>query len=350
MNAHRLLRIATVGVAAVATAAVAAGSAAAAPPANTSHPSIGGSARDGSTLTAYNGRWTNAPTSFSYVWLRCDAAGANCAAIPGANSKRYTLTTTDVGHRIRVQVTASNSSGSSNATSGATGIVRAVGTAPHNTAAPGISGTPKDGQTLTAGPGKWSGTQPISFSYQWSRCDGAGANCAAIAGATGQTYNLTSADVLHTLRVTVRGSNRLGSNAATSSQTSLVAPATAGGAAISVTTVALPDRLVIDGVKFSPQPLGSRRPLVGRFHVSDTRGFSVQGALVYAIGLPYGWARTTPEIATDDGGWATVTFTPTRQLPLRRDTYLVAFVRARKPGDSVLAGVSSRRLVQARVR
>jgi hypothetical protein len=350
MNTHRLLRSAAAAAGVLVVVGICAAAAAAAPPANTTRPSISGTARDGSTLTTSNGRWTNSPTSFSYQWLRCGSAGANCTPIAGATSKRYTLTTNDVDHRLRTEVTASNSSGSSTATSTASNVVRAVGTAPRNTSAPGISGNPKDGQTLTASTGGWSGTQPISYAYQWSRCDGAGANCAAIAGATGQTYNLTSADVTHTMRVTVRATNKLGSANATSGQTPLVAPAQTGGAAVPVATVALPDRLVVDNVKFSPQPLGSRRQLVGRFHVSDTRGFSVQGALVYAIGLPYGWARNTGEVATDGSGWATVTFSPTRQLPLRHGTFLVVFVRARKPGDSVLAGVSSRRLVQATVR
>lgn len=350
MNAHRLLRPAAAVVLAAVVAGFCAAAAAAAPPSNTRRPSLSGTTRDGSTLTGYDGRWSNNPTSFAYEWLRCGSGGANCAQIAGANSKRYTLTTADVGHRIRFEVTATNSSGSTSATSAASNVVRAVGSQPHNTSAPTISGAAKDGQTLTAGTGTWTGTSPITYTFQWSRCDAAGANCAAIQGATGQSYNLTAADVLHTMRVTVRGTNRLGSNAATSHQTALVAPASSGGAAIPVSTVALPDRLVVDGVKFSPQPLGSRRTLVGRFHVADTRGFSVQGALVYAIGLPYGWTRNGPEVATDGNGWATVTFTPTRQLPLRRGTYLVVFVRARKPGDSTLAGVSTRRLVQATVR
>jgi hypothetical protein len=350
MDAHRLLKPAAGLAVVVVAACVGAQAAAAAPPANTVRPTISGTARDGSTLTAGVGRWTNNPTSFSYAWLRCGTEGANCTAIAGAVSRRYTLTTGDVGHRIRVQVTATNTSGSSTATSSATGIVAAVGTAPRNTSAPTITGNPQEGQTLTASSGGWSGTTPISYAYQWSRCDAAGTNCAAIAGATGQTYNPTAGDVTHTLRVAVTASNRLGSSSATSGQTSLVAPARAGGAAVAVATVALPDRLVVDGVRFAPQPLGGRRPLVGRFHVSDLRGFSVQGALVYALGLPYGWVSNSAEVTTDANGWATVTFTPTRKLPIRRGTYLVVFVRARKPGDSVLAGVSTRRLVQATIR
>ena len=44
-------------------------------------------------------------------------------------------------------------------------------TPPANTGSPTISGTPVEGQTLTAAAGSWSGTTPISFSYRWQRCN-----------------------------------------------------------------------------------------------------------------------------------------------------------------------------------
>jgi hypothetical protein len=107
---------------------------------------------------------------------------------------------------------------------------------------------------------------------------------------------------------------------------------------------------VIDRVAFSPNPIVSRAaPVTARFHVSDTKGLSVQGALVYALGLPYGWTYNAPEQPTDANGWATITIQPTRNMPLRPGD-LVLFVRARKPGDNLLAGVSTRRLVQAAIR
>src|SRR4051812_16335448 len=75
--------------------------------------------------------------------------------------------------------------------------------APTNTAAPTISGTPTVGQTLTASPGSWTSDTTPTYAYQWQRCDSAGNNCAAVTGATAQTYVVQSADVGKTLRVTV---------------------------------------------------------------------------------------------------------------------------------------------------
>ena len=95
--------------------------------------------------------------------------------------------------------------------------------------------------------------------------------------------------------------------------------------------------------------LHSRASAVARYHVYDTRGFSIQGALVYALSLPYGWTRKSPEVATDSSGWATITISPTASMPLRPGA-LVIFVRARKSGDNLLSGVSTRRLVQVSIR
>jgi Ig domain of plant-specific actin-binding protein len=320
-------------------------------PSNTSLPSISGSARDGSILTASHGSWAGAPTGYAYQWLRCDTQGGNCKAVSGATSQKYTIQTADVGSVLRVQVTASNADGSGSATSRPTDEVKATGTAPKDTSPPAISGTPQEGATLTVSPGNWSGTPSPTFTYQWQRCVGTGGGCSAISGATNTTYAATSADVAHTLVVQVTAKNSEGTSTANTSETDLVRPAKAaqGGAVINASQVNLPNRLVIDGVKFSPSPATSHAPITARFHVSDTRGFSISGALVYVVGLPYGWVFGSPEVATDSTGWATIQIRPTHNLPLRRGD-LVVFVRARKQGDSLLAGVSTRRLVQEPIR
>ncbi|HET8652408.1 MAG TPA: hypothetical protein VFM13_07530 [Gaiellaceae bacterium] len=68
----------------------------------------------------------------------------------------------------------------------------------------------------------------------------------------------------------------------------------------------LPHRIVVSGVEFIPSVIRSRRPYTGRFRITDTRGYVV------------------------------------------RDAIVLVTVRARKEGDNLLAGVSSRRLVRVR--
>lgn len=88
-------------------------------------------------------------------------------------------------------------------------------------APPSIVGTPQQGQTLTADPGRWAGA-PAAFSYQWSRCDAAGANCVAIAGAVAQTYVLGAQDNTARIMVTVKAQNSVSSSSIASSPTAPV--------------------------------------------------------------------------------------------------------------------------------
>ncbi len=321
-------------------------------PVNTSAPTISGAAQDNQTLTADTGKWSGStPISYSYQWRRCDTNGNNCSNL--GSGKTYKVTTADVGHRLRVVVTAKNSVGSTTATSAATAVATAAGTAPKNAAVPVISGTARDNLTLSASAGTWTGAAPISYGFQWYRCDGNGNGCAAIPGATSPSYKATSADVGHRLRVTVVGRNAAGSAWATSAATAVVASASGsvpGGAVISVSSVSLPNRLVISQVKFNPPTIQSRNEqVIGRFRVVDSSGRPVRDALVYAIGVPANRVSAPPETRTDQTGWATLSYQPLRALPLRRGALLTIFVRARKPGESVLAGVSTRRLVSIRV-
>lgn len=326
------------------------------PPVNTSPPKLSGTARAGTSLSVTRGSWSNNPDSFAYAWLRCDSAGNNCAPISGQTNNDYRLVNADVGHRIQATVTATNKYGSTKASSNLSDVVAAAGTAPSNTSPPVVSGTAQVGQTLTMTQGSWSGSTPMSFSYGWQRCDSNGNACAAIAGATKATYLVVSADVAHTLRGVVHASNSFGSTTATSVPTAAVTPALPPGAirlpngtiSIPVNDVSLPDLLVIDRVSFSPIVLRSRAPFVGHFRVVDLHGYVVRGVYVYALGVPFGRIHNAPEVVTAENGVATIQLLPTARLPLVQGGSLVIFVRARKPGDNVLAGVTSRRLVSVR--
>jgi hypothetical protein len=83
---------------------------------------------------------------------------------------------------------------------------------PLNSVPPVIGGTATQGQTLVASSGTWS-NGPTGFAYQWQRCDAAGANCTPIAGASGQSYTLTAADVRARVRVSVTATGTPGLSA-----------------------------------------------------------------------------------------------------------------------------------------
>jgi hypothetical protein len=327
------------------------GAAASGAPSNTSPPTISGTAQQGQSLHAEPGDWDGTtPIDFAYQWQRCDSNGGSCSDISGASSRDYTLTSADVDNTVRVVVTATNIDGTSTAASAPSSVVAGV-SAPATTSPPTISGTPQLGQTLTANTGTWKG-QAITFTYQWLRCDVNGASCLGIAGATGKTYTLVQPDVGHTIRLIVTAKNANGSTSATTVPTAVVSATSASGCpagsrSLSVASVAPPARLTVDQMQFSPAAASkSTNTIVARFHVSVCGGASTQGALVYATAVPYNQFSNAPEVTTDASGWATITFQRRAGYPTSQHQQLIAFfVRARKPGENALGGISTRRLV-----
>ena len=282
--ASALLFVGAAAVAAMLSTGAAARSQAA--PSNVKLPTISGMAVVGETLTAVEGEWTGAPFTLTYGWRRCDAAGencstpiatgktyvvvlddlnstlrveethtpddvhgvrhgatvpapadggladgSNCASISDAESSTYTLVAEDVGHRIRIRVTASNTLGSQTVASNASAAVQSSSTttaqAPRNTRVPSISGTAAQGEILFASVGTWTGTTPLTYTYQWLRCEAdgggsTGAGCTAITGATIAQYTLTQTDLERRLRVQVTARNTSGTATAMSDPTALV--------------------------------------------------------------------------------------------------------------------------------
>ena len=352
----------TIAVAAIAIGAVfgtprIGNAAAQAVPANTTLPAISGTAQQGSTLTTDNGTWSNSPTSYAYAWSRCNASGNTCAAISGATTQTYQVQQADVGSTLRVTVTATNGDGASApATSAATAVVSSVA-APANTAPPIVSGTAQVGSTLTATNGTWNGS-PTTFANAWSRCDQNGANCTTIAGATAATYVLAQADLGSTLRVVVTATNAGGSTQATSVPTAVVAgppPSTgcpSGTGAVQVADVNSPARLLIDRQTITPGVVSpSAQTIQVSFRVTACGGRPVQGALAYATAVPYNQYSVPPEAPTGADGMVTLTMTQRSGFPAaRQQRLLVVFARARKPGEPITGGISSRRLVSFPVR
>ena len=195
----------------------------ASPPVNASPPTISGTARQGQTLTASSGAWSGAtPITFAYQWKRCNAAGASCANIASATSETYELVAADVTKTVRVEVTATNGDGNASSLSDPSGVVADLGNAPANTKQPDPSGTPQDGSTISVDNGTWSGTQPITFTYQWQRCTATNSVCTDISGATSQTYKIVAADIGSKLRANVTATNAAGKGAASSNLTGVV--------------------------------------------------------------------------------------------------------------------------------
>jgi len=185
-------------------------------------PAVAGDLQDGQTLGATSGEWAGtAPISFAYQWLRCTVIGGGCQEIPGATSSTYTAGGADLASNLAVVVTATNAHGSATATSGETQPI--LGILPTNTALPSISGVLQDGSLLSAATGTWTGSEPISYAYQWQLCNALGEACKAIEGATGASLKLDPSEIGKTLALLVTATNAAGSSSATSTLTGLIA-------------------------------------------------------------------------------------------------------------------------------
>lgn len=99
-------------------------------------------------------------------------------------------------------------------------------TPPSNQSPPSISGEAEVGRILSASPGTWNGTEPLSYSYSWYRCDADGLDCSAVLNGTEPTYELVPADYAHRFKVMVTATNSAGSSSQDSSPTEAVTDTT----------------------------------------------------------------------------------------------------------------------------
>jgi protocatechuate 3,4-dioxygenase beta subunit len=156
---------------------------------NTAVPTITGTPSFGQSLHANSAPWGPNTVTLGYQWLR------DGAIIPGATGIDYVLGASDIGTRVSVQVTGTETGYTTRSVASAqTATVVAL----DFTAAPSVSVSgPSALNNYTANlTGSWAPAQD-AISYQWYR-DGA-----AIAGATAASYQALVADVSHSLTVAV---------------------------------------------------------------------------------------------------------------------------------------------------
>jgi hypothetical protein len=216
------------------SAATATVSAAPAPAAFTTiaTPTITGTPKVGTPLTAVPGTWAPVPTTFAYRWFVANVA------VTGETAATYTPRAADVGKKVTVTVTGSRSGYTTAAKTSAASI--AVVAAPVTTPStftsiptPTITGTPKVGTPLTAAPGTWAPV-PTAFTYRWF------ANNVAITGATAATYTPVAADVGKRITVTVTGTRTGYTTAAKTSAASVAVVAAPVTSPATFTTVPTP--------------------------------------------------------------------------------------------------------------
>lgn len=143
---------------------------------------------------------------------------------------------------------------------------------PRPAGAPILSGTPKEGQTLSSTAGTWL-DGPSIFAYQWQRCVWdfiSGYTCADIAGATSSSYAIQFADVDNVVRVVVTGTNTAGSDVQ---------------AKMSAIIEALPPQnLALPAIQGSPNP--------GMTLTSTDGTWAITAKVI--TGFTYQWRRCAP--------------------------------------------------------
>ncbi|MGO4255312.1 MSCRAMM family protein [Marmoricola sp. RAF53] len=161
---------------------------------NTALPTISGTPRVGTPLTATNGSWNPATgLTYGYVWK----AGGSTV---GTNASTYTPVAGDLGKTVTVTVTASKAGyDAGTATSAQTAAVAAAPAAVvANVARPTILGSAVVGNLLTATTPTWNPADATT-TYQWL------ANGVPIPGAVGPAYAVGAGVVGKAISVQVTG-------------------------------------------------------------------------------------------------------------------------------------------------
>ena len=186
-------------------------------PVNTALPKIEftGPLEVGRKLKCSEGEWSGvpAPHETEVAWVLEKAPMERESVAFGTS---YTAEARVQGHPLFCEVTVENSAGRATAVSEPVVVPEENGgEAPKNKTPPEVRGTPQVGETLDCTEGTWSGTLPLTPSYQWLR------GTSPISGATKSTYTVASVDRGYSLSCTVAESNGEGTAGPVHSSNSL---------------------------------------------------------------------------------------------------------------------------------
>jgi DNA-binding beta-propeller fold protein YncE len=225
-------------------------------------PTISGTAKVGSKLTAKAGTWSPKATSYRYQWLR------GGVAIPGATASTYVLTAEDAGKAITVKAKGLLS-GYANTWSKVSKATKKVAAGTLTTKTPVLVNSSGKVPTKTApvfedilsvNNGAWGPGVDLVFSYQWLRSG------KKITGETGATYQVTASDIGKTIAVKVTG-------------------AKPGYKAVTKTAKAS-KKVVAKALTATPVPTITGTPTVGEVLTADPGVWDPA-----PVGLSYQWLR-----------------------------------------------------------
>ncbi len=208
------------------------------PPSVVSAPQLSGNWHVGETVEVTTpATWLGIePFTYAETWELCVAE--TCNPIPASEAPSYRIPAEDVvragesPHVLRYEQTATNGHGSASVLSEQHEVLALP--AVFTTGSPVLEGEAEVGDSLTLTHYEVGGDPAPAVTLSWERCDSAGSECKAIAGASGTTYRLSEQDAEHTIRAIVQASNTeyLGGSAVSEQTpvTAIVGPASGGSA------------------------------------------------------------------------------------------------------------------------
>jgi hypothetical protein len=217
-------------------------------------------------------------------------------------------------------------------------IVPAAPLAPAATATPQVSGLAMVDEALTATHASWTGTSPLSTSLRWERCEADGSGCVDL-GLNGTTYTVIPVDIGKRLRVVSTASNVAGYATVVSAPTEVVVELKphAGRTSLAADKVAAPHKLVLARATAAPTRVRRGATIWVRVQVLDSRGFTIEGAIISVVALPAAAVTVAAPASTDANGDATLMLTASPKLKPSKTKAISIVVTARRPSDRAIS-------------